>query len=1187
MARRRRALTATLAGIGMLAAPLAAIPAVAAPAEGGSASSIDQALQAGADYRDGRYFVILKEDPVATYTGGTAGFAATATDGGGLDVDAPAVQKYGSHLTARQLEVAHSASSRLNVERHFTTALNAFVSELTAEQARELAKDDRVLGVSEVQQYAPDYSSTEFLGLPGPGGAWDNHFGGVEGAGQGVVVGVIDTGYYPEQEMLAGEPVAALSGEPQVGEPYLTGSGQIAMLKADGTTFSGDCEAGEDFAGDECNSKVLSARYYSEDFEAFVPEEDRAPNERLSPIDISSHGTHTATTAAGNHGVDQVMNGGASYGEGSGVAPEAKVSVYKICWEDTDPDTGGCYGTSSVAAIEQAIVDGVDVLNYSISGSNNSVIDPVSLAFKSAAEAGIFVSTSAGNSGPTTQTVNHSAPWLTSVAATTFSDELSGTVEFPDGTAVRGVSSMTEGVGPADIVLASEVGLPITEDLDAEDISLCAPGSLDPAAAEGTIVVCDRGVYDRVAKSAEVERAGGVGMVLVNIGGGSEDADLHAVPTVHTSDESIKDLVASTDQQATLVVGDTTDLDPVPVPQIAGFSSRGPSTAADSELLKPDVAAPGVNVLAGVSPLDPMYNGDSYGLMSGTSMAAPNLAGMAALMSAKYPDWSPMAVKSAMMTSAGDVLNADGSASADSFATGAGSADPAAMVNPGLVYEADARQWDALILGDIAGRDVNVPSIAVNDLLGAATVTRTVTATETGTWSAQGSVPGYEVTAAPSTLSLEKGESAEVEITLTRTDAEADVWSHGTFTLARPGATAVTSPVTVRAVDVLAEDTLEGEGASGAVETELESGVTGNLEPEIEGLGLAELEDFSKVPGGLYGGDDASNHVTETVVPEGATSVSWNLNAGDEVSDWDLFVVTPEGAVIQAATASGSEELVLTDPAPGTYAAISNLYSSPGSASVPASMEAVVLEGDSGNLSVTPDPVAVQNGESADVEVEWSGLTPGTWKGFVEWAPGTRTAVSVTVDEGGTGPGECDLEDFADNAEGSQYYENVRWMQCDGITTGYEDNTYRKHRDISRGESVAFLYRYMDSPTVTDPADFPDIPESSTFFDAISWADAEEITTGYEDGTFRQFVEVTRGEFASFVFRTVGPEAGTVADEGFSDVPETSAHYEAISWMASEGISIGYGDGTYRPYDPITRGEVAALMSRTDGVVTE
>lgn len=1181
MARRRRGLTATLAGIGLLAAPLAAIPAVAAPAEGVSTPSIDQALQAGAEYKDGRYFVILKEDPVATYTGGTAGFAATATEGGGLDVDAPAVQKYGSHLTAKQLEVASSAGSGLTVERHFTTALNAFVSELTAEQARELAKDDRVLGVSEVQQYAPDYSSTEFLGLPGPGGAWDNHFGGAEGAGQGVVVGVIDTGYYPEQEMLAGEPVAPLSGQPQVGEPYLTGSGEIAMLKADGTTFRGDCEPGEDFAGDECNSKVLSARYYSEDFEAFVPAEDRDPNERLSPIDISSHGTHTATTAAGNNGVDQIMNGGASYGEGSGVAPEAKVSVYKICWEDTDPDTGGCYGTSSVAAIEQAIVDGVDVLNYSISGSNNSVIDPVSLAFKSAAEAGIFVSASAGNSGPTAQTVNHSAPWLTSVAASTFSNELSGTVEFPDGEKFRGVSSMTEGVGPADIVLASEVGV---AGKTADDVRLCAEGALDPVATAGTIVVCDRGVYDRVAKSAEVDRAGGVGMVLVNIGGGSEDADLHSVPTVHTSDESIKDLVAATDQQATLVVGDTTDLDPVPVPQIAGFSSRGPSTAVDSELLKPDVAAPGVNVLAGVSPLDPMYNGDSYGLMSGTSMAAPNLAGMAALMSAKYPDWSPMAVKSAMMTSAADILNADGSASADNFATGAGSADPAVMVNPGLVYEADARQWDALILGDIAGRDVNVPSIAVNDLLGAATVTRTVTATETGTWSAQGSVPGYEVTASPATLSLQEGESAEVEITLTRTDAEADVWSHGSFTLARPGATAVTSPVTVRSVDVLAEDALQGEGASGAAETELESGVTGTLEPEVEGLGLAELEDFSKVPGGLYGGDDDSNHLTETVITEGTTSVTWSLQAGDEQSDWDLFVVTPAGDVIQEATASGSEELVLTDPEPGTYFAISNLYSSPGSASVPASMETVVLEGDMGNLSVTPDPLAVQNGETTDVEVEWSGLTPGIWKGFVEWAPGTRTAVSVTVDEGDVPP-VCEFDDFTDNDPGSRFYDSVRWMQCNEITEGYSNGSYGKDKDISRGESVAFIYRYVDPEFTPEGETFPDVPQDHTFYEPISWAQAEEISVGYVDGEFKPLREVTRAEFASFAYRALQPTEDGTGETEFTDVPESDAAYDAITWMASHGISKGYSDGSFRPDQPITRGEVAELMFRTDGVV--
>ncbi len=1182
MARRRRALTATLAGIGMLAAPMATLPAVAAPADGGSSPSIDQALQAGADYRDGRYFVILKEDPVATYTGGTAGLEATAAQGGALDMASPAVQKYGNHLTARQLEVARSVSAPLAVDRHFTTGLNAFVSELTAEQARALSKDERVLGVSPVEQHAPDYSSTEFLGLPGSGGAWDTHFGGVEGAGKGVVVGVIDTGYYPDQAMLAGDPVEPLSGEPQVGEPYRTDSGEIAMLKADGTTFSGDCQAGEEFTGDECNDKVLSAYYYSDDFEAFVPEDQRDPRELLSPLDITSHGTHTASTAAGNNGVDQIMNGGASYGEGSGVAPEAKVSVYKICWEDTDPNTGGCYTTASVAAIEQAIVDGVDVLNYSISGSNNSIVDPVALAFKSAAEAGIFVATSAGNSGPTAQTVNHSSPWLTSVAATTFSDELTGTVEFADGSTFRGVSSMTEGVGPADIVLASEVGL---AGEPANEVALCDIGALDPVATAGKIVVCDRGEYPRVDKSKAVAEAGGVGMVLVNIGGGSEDADLHSVPTVHTSDESIKDLVASTDQQATLVVGDTTDLDPVVVPQIAGFSSRGPSTAVESELLKPDVAAPGVNVLAGVSPLDPMYNGDSFGLMSGTSMAAPNLAGMAALMAGKYPDWSPMAVKSAMMTSAGDVLNADGSALSDNFATGAGSASPDAMVSPGLVFESDARQWDALLLGEMAGRDVNVPSIAVNNLLGSVTVTRTVTATETGTWAAQGSVPGYEVTVSPATVSLAEGESADIEITLSRTDAEADVWSHGSLTLARPGATAVTSPVTVRALDVLAAESVEGEGAQGSVGTELESGVTGELEPVIEGLGLAEVEDFAKVPGALYGGDDASNHLTETVVPEGATSVTWSLRAGDDESDWDLFVVTPSGGLIQEATVDGSEELTLTDPAPGTYYAISNLYSSPGGASVPASMETVVLEGDMGNLTVTPDPAPVENGAEAAVELSWSGLTPGVWKGAVEWAPGTRTAVTVTVEDGGVVPEVCDLEDFTDNAPGSRFYDSVRWMQCNEITEGYSDGSYGKDRDISRGESVAFLYRYVEPGEVEGGVTFPDVPEDHTFFTPITWASAEEITMGYVDGTFKPTRLVTRGEFASFAYRAVGPEDGEPAEHGFSDVPETNAHFEAINWMAATGISRGYADGTYRPGQPITRGEVAELMLRTNDVV--
>ena len=160
----------------------------------------------------------------------------------------------------------------------------------------------------------------------------------------------------------------------------------------------------------------------------------------------------------GNANVETFVDG-RSFGLTSGIAPAAKLSVYKVCWEDTDPNTGGCYSSSSVAAVDQAIEDGVDVLNYSISGSATSVIDPVSIAFLNAASAGIFVAASAGNSGPTASTVNHGGPWVTTVAASSFSQELQGTVEFADGTKFRGASIMNKEVKDAGVVLAANAAI--------------------------------------------------------------------------------------------------------------------------------------------------------------------------------------------------------------------------------------------------------------------------------------------------------------------------------------------------------------------------------------------------------------------------------------------------------------------------------------------------------------------------------------------------------------------------------------------------------------------------------------------------------------------------------------------------------------------------------------------------------
>ena len=232
---------------------------------------------------------------------------------------------------------------------------------------------------------APDYSSTDFLKLSGTNGTWNTKFGGQDGAGKGVVVGVIDTGYTPSSPFFAGEEVKPLVGEPVVGVPYRTADGKIAMLKSDGDTFIGECQKGEGRGTSTVPPATprSSARTTSPKTSSSTSPRPTVPRqEMLSPVDVDSHGTHTGSTAVGNANVETFVDG-RSFGLTSGIAPAAKLSVYKVCWEDTDPNTGGCYSSSSVAAVDQAIDDGVDVLNYSISGSTTTIIDPVSMAFLS------------------------------------------------------------------------------------------------------------------------------------------------------------------------------------------------------------------------------------------------------------------------------------------------------------------------------------------------------------------------------------------------------------------------------------------------------------------------------------------------------------------------------------------------------------------------------------------------------------------------------------------------------------------------------------------------------------------------------------------------------------------------------------------------------------------------------------
>ena len=1003
-----RKAAAVCAGLPLLLVTVGALPASATPTEQTPPDAVQQVIAQKdidpLDYQAGRYIVVLAEQPAATYSGGTDGFTATQPKRGKkLDANRPEVKKYRAHLENKQAAVAKSKN--VDIKRNFTVALNGFSAELSAEQALRLAKDPSVQAVAPDTENAPDYSSTDFLGLSGPNGSWNTAFGGVDKAGEGIVVGVIDTGYTPSSPFFAGEEVKPLTGEPQVGVPYRASNGNIAMLKANGETFSGQCQPGVDtgaaFDGTACNSKVLSAHYFADDFVRYVAPENRAPQEQLSPVDVASHGTHTGSTAVGNSNIEATV-GGRDLGITSGVAPAAKLSVYKVCWEDDDPATGGCYSSSAVAAINQAIMDGVDVLNYSISGSTSTTTDPVSLAFQAAASAGIFVAASAGNSGPAAGTVNHGAPWLTTVAATSFSSELQGTAEFSDGSKFRGASLMSHEVPPSPVVLAAAAAA-----AGAANPQLCGPNTLDDAKVAGRVVVCDRGVIDRVAKSTEVKRAGGVGMILVNLNTSSEDVDLHAVPTVHVNPpatQEIKDKVTATpDILVALVNRDTTGLPVAPEPRIAGFSSRGPLGAAGSDLLKPDIAAPGVAVLAGVSPIG--AKGEQFGMLSGTSMASPHVAGFAALIMAKKPDWSPAAVKSAMMTTATDVVNEDGSKNTDLFATGAGQASVVGALNPGFVFDAGDADYLKFIRGRTAPRDMNLASFAVGNLAGKVTVTRTVTAVTPGLYKVKADVPGVNVKVSPPVLNFAKaGQQRSFKVTFENQSAALGEFAMGSVSWQGPGTT-VTSPVAVRPLPVLVEPELsfstnKGTG-SGSIPVVSGTNLPVNL--TLNGLAKADSTAIELVPGPIAVTTNASNVLKEVVVPEGTELAKFQLVSSDPTTDFDMLVFNPQGQYYDVRTGSSSESLSLSKPAPGTYTVLANLYSSTGGAPVKATIDAAVLGGEVGNASVSPNPLQLPNGKRGNVTLNWTGLAPGNYLGRVAFGDtGTETFVSVIVTDGGT-----------------------------------------------------------------------------------------------------------------------------------------------------------------------------------------
>jgi hypothetical protein len=520
----------------------------------------------------------------------------------------------------------------------WTTALSGVAVRLTAEQARALAADPRVALVE------PD----RMLRLAGTPAAAARDAATVRGAGgKGTVIGFVDSGIAPEGPVFADGP--SLGPAP--------------------ATYVGECRTAPDWPSSACTTKVVGAQWF---VDGFGVDRLRDSASRSARDDVG-HGTAVASVAAGNGGLPARVRGH-RLGTFSGVAPQARVAAYKACWTAPDPDDDGCSAADVVSAVDQATADGVDVLNVSVADDTgrDPAQDTVQRALLGAAEADIVVVAAAGNGrgGPVA-----AAPWVTTVGATT-GDVRRGTVGRGGAPALTGVMASTRSVGPARLVLGADVRAPGS---DRREARVCTPGTLDAAAVAGRIVLCERGGVARTDKSTAVQQADGVGMVLANRRAGSLDPDLHAVPTVHIDERAARDLRRwSARHPAGRVTLRPQGLQRVPT-RMAGWSRTGDP---GSGLVAPDLLGVGTGVLA--ADLGPA--GSRWQLVSGTSVAAAQVSGAAAVLLGRR-DWSAVAVRSAL---AGTSLSVRGRTH------GAGLVRPAVAASAPLAVSVtpdDYRDW--------------------------------------------------------------------------------------------------------------------------------------------------------------------------------------------------------------------------------------------------------------------------------------------------------------------------------------------------------------------------------------------------------------------------------------------------------------------------------------------------------------
>ncbi|KAJ8770307.1 hypothetical protein K2173_013261 [Erythroxylum novogranatense] len=657
--------------------------------------------------------------------------------------------------------------------------INGFSARLEEKEAAQIAKHPDVVSVfpSQLRKLHTTRSWQFMLQEKNNGVTYPRSLMSKARYGEDVIIANLDSGVWPESKSFCDD-----------------GYGPIP------SRWYGGCQNNTK-AGVPCNKKLIGAKFYPRGYEAATGHP--IPSEMRSPRDFNGHGTHTLSTAGGNF-VPGVNIMGLGNGTAKGGSPKARVAAYKVCWLPND-----CYDDDILQGLEDAIYDGVDIISVSLGGIPGDYFNNgIAIGAFHAVKNGVVVVASAGNSGPELKTVDNGAPWIITVGASTEDRDFVSVAQLGNGKRLKGVSVTDKRIDNKKLYPLITGLQAKAANASALDALLCLPGTLDHEKVRGKITVCLRGQSARVLKGYVSAEAGAVGMILCNdeTSGNEIIADAHFLPATHVSYEDgevIFAYVNNTKNPAGFVYPPETKYNDTNAPFMAAFSSRGPSHITP-DILKPDVTAPGVAILAAYSEAASVTGIDednrvvAYNVDSGTSMSCPHVSGVVGLLKTLHPDWSPSAIRSAIMTSARVIDNRgrpmlDGAnfQEATPFARGSGHIRPNRAMDPGLVYDMGIDDYVHFLCaigydnnklqpfsegprpykcsGSESLLDFNYPSFTVTELSGKVIMSRRVTNVgKPGTYVAKIVEPhGFSVKVEPSSLTFERiGEELSFKLTL-------------------------------------------------------------------------------------------------------------------------------------------------------------------------------------------------------------------------------------------------------------------------------------------------------------------------------------------------------------------------------------------------------------------------------------